>query len=449
MSLGSTSRSSQAASSTGDIRRLGADAFVFGFPLLTMTSTMRWATNVSKAGDERAPLNQFAHLQRFPDPAFRAIVGTNAYTLYSQAWLDLSEEPLILDLPDTGGRSYLMPLIDAWTEVFICLGPRTVGTAGGAYALAGPGWSGPLPEGLRRIDAPTNVVWVVGHTHATSRDDLCFGRAIQEGLALTPLSAYGGSYTPPDGAVDPALDSPPGPHHVLTEMGAGDFLEELAREMDANPPASGDRPILDRLAEIGLQPGRPFAWEGLPGEIREALEAGFEEGRQAVVAPPPPRLENGWHSLRERLGTYGADYLRRAQIANVALGIAHPEDAVFPLTAADGDGNRLNGAHRYVLRFEPGGLPPVEALWSLALYDMDQLLIENPIDRYALGNRDELEIGTDGSLEILIQHGPPTGSNANWLPAPEGDFNLMLHMYWPSQRALDGSWTIPPVRRIG
>jgi hypothetical protein len=159
-------------------------------------------------------------------------------------------------------------------------------------------------------------------------------------------------------------------------------------------------------------------------------------------------LENGWHSLREQLGTYGADYARRAQIANVALGIAHPEDAIFPLTATDGNGRRLNGAHRHVLRFEPGGLPPVEALWSLALYDMDQLLVDNPIDRYALGNRDELELGPDGSLEIAIQHDRPDGSDANWLPAPEGDFNLMLHMYWPSQRVLDGSWTIPPVQRV-
>jgi hypothetical protein len=444
----SSATRSEAALSAEEARLLGADAFVFGFPLLMTMATMRRATNILAAGEVRAPLNQFAHLLRFPDPAFKTVVSTNAHTLYSLAWLDLSAEPLLLDLPDTGGRSFLMPLMDAWTDVFICLGPRTVGTAGGTYALAGPGWRGSLPDGVRRVDAPTNTVWVIGHTHATGPEDLDFGRAIQRGLRLTPLSAYGTSLAPTNGSVESALDSAPLPHRMLSEIKAEEFFNQLAREMDANPPTSGDRPILDRLATIGLRPGQPFVWTNLPGEVREGLVAGVDEGREAVAAPPPPRLENGWQSLRERLGTYGADYLRRAQIANVALGIAHPEDAIFPLTATDGDGNRLNGAHRYVLRFESGGLPPVEALWSLALYDMDQLPVENPIDRYALGDRDDLELGADGSLEIAIQQDPPEGSNANWLPAPEGDFNLMLHMYWPSQRALDGSWAIPPVRRV-
>lgn len=413
-----------------------------------MMAAMRDATNVAAPSGARAPLNRFAHLHRFPDPAFKAIVGTNAHTLYSLAWLDLSAEPLLVDIPDTGGRSYLMPLIDAWTDVFVCLGPRTIGTDGGTYAIAGPGWSGPLPSGVRRFDAPTNTVWAICHTHATGRDDLDFGRSIQQRLTLVPLSAHGTSYTPPQGTADPELDSKPSPHLRVMKMTAAEFLEELAREMDANRPATGDRLILDRLAAIGLRPGEPFAWAKLPGEIREALEIGFEDGREAVAVPPLPRLENGWQSLRVGLGAHGTDYLRRAQAANVALGIAHPEDAVFPLTASDGDGRRLNGAHRYMLRFESGGLPPVEALWSLALYDMDQLLVDNPIDRYALGDRDELELRPDGSLEIAIQHDRPEGSDANWLPAPVGDFNLMLHMYWPSQRVLDGGWAVPPVQRV-
>ncbi len=441
--------SSEAVPSVDEARLLGADAFAFGFPLLMTMAAMRRATSASATDEERTPLNQFAHLHRFPDPSFKALVSTNAHTLYSLAWLDLSAEPLLLDLPDTGGRSYLMPLMDAWTDVFICLGPRNVGTAGGTYALAGPGWSGSLPDGVRRVDAPTNTVWVIGHTHATGRDDLDFGRTIQQGLRLTPLSGYGSAYTSPNGSVGATPDSEPSPHRVLKGLGAEEFFSKLAWEMDANPPASGDRPMLDRLAAIGLRPGQPFVWSGLPDDVREALEAGLDDGRKAVAAPPPPRLENGWQSLRERLGTYGADYLRRAQIANIALGIAHPEDAIFPLTASDADGDRLNGGHRYVLRFEPGGLPPVGALWSLALYDMDQLPVENPIDRYALGDRDDLELGADGSLEIAIQHERPAGSDANWLPAPEGDFNLMLHMYWPSQRVLDGTWAIPPVRRVG
>ncbi len=429
-------------------KRLGTEAFVFGFPLLLMAATMRATTSIAAVGGRPTPLNRFAHLCRFPDPGFRAIVGANADTLYSLAWLDLSAEPLLLDVPDTGGRSYLMQLIDAWTDAFVCLGPRTAGTSGGTYALTGPGWRGTLPDGVQQVEASTNTVWVICHTHAAGREDLDCGRSVQQRLALRPLSAYGDSETPSQGVVDPELEPMPSPHVQLMELSARDFLDALADEMGRNPPTGADRPMLDRLAAIGLRPGQPFAWGNLPGEMREALEAGLTDGREAIASPPQQQLENGWRSLRNGLKANGADYLRRAQIANAALGITHPEDAMFPLTAIDEDGCRLTGEHRYVLRFEPEGLPPVGALWSLALYDMDQLVVDNPIDRYALGNRDELELGPDGSLEITIQYDRPENSGANWLPAPESDFNLMLHMYWPSRSALDGSWTVPPVRRV-
>jgi hypothetical protein len=449
MSLDPASTVGEDSSPFDDFRRLGAEAFAFGFPFLTMAATMRHATNVSVPDGERAPINQFAHLHRFPDPDFKAIVGTNAHTLYSLAWLDLRAEPMILELPDTGGRSYLMPLIDSWSDVFVCLGPRTVGTSGGMYAIVGPGWHGEPLEGVQRIDAPTNVVWVIGHTHATGSDDLVVGLSIQKGLKLTPLSALGRAYEPATRSVDPRLEIEACPQTRLMKMGAEDFFSALAAEMAVNPPASGDRRILDRLTALGVRPGEAFEWRSLSEETREALEAGIADGREAISRPPPPRLENGWQSLREGR-THGADYLHRAQIANVALGIANPEDAVFPLAATDHTGKRLNGECRYRLRFEPGGHPPVSALWSLALYDMDQVFVPNPIDRYALGDRDDLELGPDGSLEIAIQHDRPDGSESNWLPAPaQDDFNLMLHMYWPSQQVLDGSWTIPPVQRVG
>jgi hypothetical protein len=427
--------------------RLGADAFVFGFPLLLM-ATMRRATEFAAAWGGNAPINRFAHVRRFPDPGFRALVGANSRSLYSLSWLDLAAEPLLLELPDTGRRSYLVPLLDAWSNVFASLGPRTNSSRDGAFAIVGPGWSGELPEGVHRLAAPTKNIWAIWHLHADSRDDLEAGRAIQQGLKLTPLSVYDNGDTPAAQNADAKLELGASPHRYVMTMRADEFLGLLASEMGINPPASEDQPILDRLAEIGLRPGQPFAWGGLPEEVREALEAGLAEGHEEVEAPPPTHVENGWRSLREGPGHYGVDYLRRARIANAALGVVHPEDAIFPVTATDGEGNRLNGAHRYVLRFEAGGLPPVGALWSLSLYDMDQLFVENPIDRYALGDRDELELDPDGSLEIAIQHERPRGSETNWLPAPEGDFNLMLHMYWPSQEALNGSWSIPPVRRV-
>jgi hypothetical protein len=425
-------------------RRLGHDAFVFGFPLLLMAGAMR-GVNGSISHKGAAPPNRFAHAPRFPGPGFRAIVGAHPETLYSVAWLDLSSGPVSLKMPDVESRCYLLSLLDAWSNLFASLGPRT-GAPRDGYVITGPDWSGELPEDLPHLRAPTRHAWAICHLHADEDDDLESARAIQHVLELVPLTAPD---EPSDAEVEPIELGNVGrsPHRRLMEISAEQFLGELAVEMAINPPHDGDEGILADLSKIGLRPGRSFGWPALPREVREAVEVGVESGKRAIEDPPPSREENGWQHFQHDRDEVEVDYLRRAQIANFALGLANPEDAIFPLTAVDEEGNRLNGAHRYVLRFESGALPTVGALWSLALYDMDQLFVENPLDRYALGSRDDLRLGPDGSLEIVLQHQRPDNV-ANWLPAPEGDFNLMLHMYWPSQRVLDGSWTIPPVRRV-
>jgi hypothetical protein len=435
--------------SADQARKTAAEAFVFGFPLVTTMTVMRQATNVAAPVGGRAPINQFAHMDSFPDPGFRSMVAANVETLYSLAWLDLAAEPVVLSLPDTEGRSYLVSLVSAWTEIIAGLGPRTRGTGDGSYALTGPNWKGSLPDGVQRLRSSTETVMVIGHTHASGPEDLLPCRAIQQKLSVAPLSARTGGRERMDDAVDTALAAIPTPFDLLMEMGAERFLSELAGAMVGNPPAQEDRPLLDRLATLGLRSGELLRGESLPDDVHDALELGLDDGKSAVASPPPPQeLGNGWRTLGAELGRYGCDYLRRAQVANVALGTALPEDACFPIASTDVDGHRTNGRHRYRLRFEPGRLPPARALWSLAVYDMDQLFVSNPIDRYALGNRNELELGADGSLEIVIQK-DPANARTNWLPVPEGDFYLMLHLYWPEESVLDGSWTIPPVQRVG
>lgn len=422
-------------------RDLGADAFVYGFPLLLMTATMRRSIAADGIGT-----NRICHLSGFADPAFRTIVAANADTLYSLAWLDLSDGPVMLELPEAGGRSYLMPLMGAWTEVFASLSPRTAGPGGGTYAIVGPGWSGSLPQGARQIDAPTNEVWAIYHLHAKGGADLEASRAIQRRLKLGPLGPSGNPLS--QGVEIPALQPLPAAHEQVMQMDASSFLAELSARMAANPPAPVDAPLLERLATIRLRPGGRFEWSSLSPATREALAEGFEEGKERVASADFPAGANGWNAIRAGAGAFGADYLLRARTANFAFGVNRPEDAVFPFAGTDSEGRPLDGAHRYVLSFEAGGTPPVEAHWSLAMYDLDQLFVENPLGRYALGDRDELEIDADGALRILVQHDPPSGSQANWLPAPEGGFYLMLHLHLPDKRVLDGSWTVPPVKRI-
>jgi hypothetical protein len=430
------------------IRRLGADAFVFGFPLLAMTTAMRHATSVPVPTGERAPLNRFAHIRRFPDASFDAIVGADAHTLYSQAWLDLAEKPILLELPDTGGRSYLLTLLDAWNNVIASFGPRTANAGNRAYAIFGPDSTDAGPDDARRLDAPTSNVWAIWHLHADGREDLEAGLAIQRSLTLSPPGNNGTGRPPPSGPTNPTLDRSAAPQRLVLSMDAPAFLAELAMQMGPNPPTTDDGPLLERLTAIDLHPGEPFDYFGLPAPIREALATGIEDGKKAAAQYPGRRTEGGWQTVQPATGSFGSDHLERARFANLALGISHPEDAVFPLSHTDARGRQLSGAHRYILRFEPGRLPPVGAHWSLAVYDMDQVFVQNSIDRHALGDRDDPELEADGALEIAIQHDRPDRSDANWLPTPDGDFSLMLHMYWPNQRVLDGSWTVPPVHRV-
>jgi hypothetical protein len=415
--------------------------YLFGYPLLLMDLTRAVMCDA---------VNRFEHFDAFPDPTARDVVSPNVDTLYSSAWLDLGEEPIVLGVPDTGKRFYMMQMLDAWTNVIASPGTRTTGNGKGAFAVIGPRWQGDLPTTVRGVLAPTDMLWVVGRTYTAGKRDYDAVHAIQRQYQLAPLSRWGKPSSPEAAAPAPAVDRNTTPVAQLDKLDAGAFFERLARLMEANPPAPEDDPMLDRLAFLGVVPGEPFDLGHLPASIVDAVEGGVAAARARLHGATMAALGkavNGWR-VQLDLGRYGTNYEHRAQVALLALGANLAEDAVYPATDVDAAGQPLSGENRYLLRFPPGTLPPVKAFWSVTMYGADHYLAANPIGRYALGDRDPMRADPDGTLDMFIQHDDPgPDKRANWLPAPAGSFSLIMRLYYPKAAVLDGAWKPPPVVR--
>ncbi|GGY98408.1 DUF1254 domain-containing protein [Streptomyces poonensis] len=447
---GPAGATSQSPSDGGDAS-LAADAvnaYVYGYPLVLMQATQQLSTNVPHPSPAtgQAPVNQFVTQNNVPGPAFKTVVSPNVDTLYSSAWLDLKAEPVVLHVPDTQGRYYLMPILSAWTDVIASPGKRTTGTKAGDFAITGPGWHGALPAGVKQIKSPTDMAWVIGRTQLDGPADLPAVRDLAARYSLTPLSAYGRSHTPPVGRVDPAVPATSPPDRVAG-MEAPAFFSRLASAMATNPPGPADAPMVATLNRLGISPGKPFDIDAKGTATARALRQAVPAG-QRMIQQAVPALGDDVHGWRVALdlGRYGTDYLRRAATAWQGLGANLPQDAVYPLVLDDSQGRQLNGAHRYTIHFPPGRTPPANAFWSLTMYDQQGFLVPNPIDRYAIGHTVAPRPNSDKSVTIYVQHDPPASDKrSNWLPAPAGRFNVMLRMYWPRQTVLDGTWSPPPV----
>ena len=433
----------------GDVSMVATDAYVFGYPLVTMELTRRVMTNVEQANDKRAPMGEFANAPEYPSATFKDVTAPNANTLYSTAWLDLGTEPYVLSLPDEHGRYYLMPMLSGWTNVFRVPGTRTTGTGAQQYVLAGPTWQGTLNvPGATVIRAPTNLVWILGRTFAQDTPrDLKAVHQLQRQYRLVPLSAYGRSYEPPPGRVDPALDMKTPVRDQVNALSAAAFFDRLAKLMKDNPPARADSQIVRRMASIGIIAGQPFDTTRLGPEGTAALADASKRGLERILAyERNVPVVNGWR-YSTKTGAYGTDYDARAYITFVGLGANLPQDAVYPFTDVDANNEPLDGSQRYVLHFDRGAEPPVKGFWSVTIYDAHFFFVANPINRYQISpNQSPVTRNADGSLDLYIQHVVPSAAKRkNWLPAPSGHFILMLRMYDPDEAVIDGSWKPPAV----
>jgi len=436
---------------------IARDAYIYAYPIVTMDVSMRQSTNVPNANTVplRAPINQFAHARTYPRAEDRDVVRYNFDTLYSPVWLDLAREPVVLSVPDTGGRYYLLPMLDMWTDVFSVVGSRTTGNKAGDFVLAAPGWSGTLPDGMTRIVAPTPTIWILGRTQTNGPADYENVHKVQDGYKLTPLSLWGKGYAPPTSMpTDPAVDNKTPPLVQVNKMDGVTVLSRLAELMGKNPPHLNDYPILFRMRQIGLEPGKPFDAAKLDPALVKTINAAAKDALADLEQSGKSGAGigthvNGWFYQTSTVGTYGTAYKLRAMGTLIGLGVNLPEDAVYPASFIDGDGKPYSGANRYVLHFDKGKLPPADAFWSVTLYDKDGFQVANTLNRFAIGDRDKLKFNTDGSLDLYIQNEPPgADKDSNWLPAPKEEFNLAMRLYSPRREVLDGSWTPPPVVRV-
>lgn len=436
---------------------LATDGYVYAFPLVfDLDQVVRYTTS-GVGSVPAARWNAFAHARELAGPA-DTFVTINNDTVYSMAQVDVGPGPVRLEVPDTGGRYYVLQLVDAWTDNFAYVGSRGTGTGAGAFLLVGPGWDGPAPVDATLIRFPTRVASVVGRWAVDGPEDLPAVHALQDATTLT--------------AGDAGAPEPRGlPQVDATGDEALDFWERFRVWSQDLPPADRDRARQAALAPLGLTGDQPV--HALDPAVRQALTEGYHRGRERVVASQTAGhspVVNGWH-LTLHAFDYNADFfevgtlddprfvladpeLRVVERAAAALGGLwgnHAYEAAYVMTYVDDQGDALTGDRTYTLTLAPP--PPVDAFWSVTMYDVpDFFLVANTIDRYSVGDRTpELVRDADGGVTITMSSTRPADAEAaaNWLPAPEGPFRPVLRMYRPREPVLDGSYRVPPVVRVG
>jgi hypothetical protein len=403
------------AISETEAHSIGVEAYLYFYSLVTMELTRQQLTNVEPGKEPgHAPMNTFANVAEFPSADFKAVVRPNFDTLYSIAWLDLTKEPMIVSVPDTGGRYYLMPMLDMWTDAFAAPGWRTTGTQAADFLVTPPGWRSDvrekfvekfkLPKETQRIEAPTPYVWIIGRTKTDGPPDYDAVHKIQADFKITPLSRWGKTPEPVVVKIDKAIHMKSPPKLQVDTMPAGRFFAIAAELLKRQPPHITDEPIIARLKRIGFDAGKSFDINKLDPSIRNALATVPDDAQKLMQwkTPTIARVVNGWSMNTDTMGVYGNYYLKRAIVTQLGLGANLPEDAIYPLNLGDETGKPLEGANNYVLHFDKGKTPPVEAFWSVTLYNPDGFQVANGLNRFAVSSWMPFKYNPDGSLDLYF-----------------------------------------------
>lgn len=439
LSCGLTSVCMAEPTDTDAVWELVSDAYIYAFPLVLTDATKTLSTNTDGSITGRAPINQINHATKLADASFRTVVSPNVDTLYSQAWLDISAEPVIYVLPEAD-RFCNVQLLDAWTNTAAVLDKA------GAYAIALPSWEGELPEGVTRVDVPTATVWTIARIVLSGNENLPNVYAIREQMRLLPLSAYleGGDYIAPTGTYDKENDFVP--VNKVLSMSPAEFFNTANALMQINPPAEDDAKLLEKLAAINVGQGMTFDASILGADAAERWTQMLKGLRATLSAESANYAQNlgQWIYFGRPIGDFGTAYTYRAMVALVGLGANTVDVAIYPKTDTDVTGAALTGEKTYTIHFET--LPPTleGGFWSVTAYNEENFLIDNPIDRYCINDRSAYRRNEDGTLDLVLSKEAPEDTS-NWLPVSDGEFHLFMRIYLPDMTALE-TWEAPVIR---
>jgi hypothetical protein len=439
--------------STTEARAIAKDAYVYGFPLVD-----NYRIQFSYFADRNSPefktsWNKIYNNARVYTPDDKAVQTPNSDTPYSYVGADLRAEPIVITVPPIEkGRYFSLQFIDQHTFNFAYLGSRATGNGGGTFLLAGPRWKGAKPDGITSlIQSETDFVFVLFRTQLFDPADIDNVKAIQAGYKVQTLSAFLGRPAPSPAPVN--FRKPISAEEEKTSLAFFNLLNFVLQFCPTHP---SEVELMTRFARIGIGGGQTFAGQALSAEMRTAIEGGMADAWKAFKEYKETQLDTGKRTSGDGFGTRAhldGHYIDRMAAAVLGIYGNSKEEAMYPVYFVDADGRPTNAAaDRYTLRFAPNQLPPVNAFWSLTLYELPaSLLSANPLNRYLINSPmlPTLTKDADGAVSLYVQHeSPGQDKESNWLPAPKGPFFTVLRLYWPKAEALDRRWTAPPLKRL-
>jgi hypothetical protein len=447
-----TTARAQTSVTPAEARAIAKEAYIYGFPIVD-NYRIQHAYWVDRATPEyKGPWNQIWNSARVYTPADTAIQTPNSDTPYSFMGADLRAEPLVLTVPAIEKERYFsVQLIDYYTFNFDYIGTRTTGNGGGSFLLAGPGWNGQAPTGIEKaFRCETELAFPTYRTQLFNPDDIENVKKVQAGYKVQPLSAFLGQGAP---KAAPAIDFIK-PLTPAEEKTSPQFFNILNFVLQFCPTVPSEIALMESFAKIGVGAGKTFDASKLSPEMKTAIEQGMADAWVAF-AGVKKEFEEGKVNSGDVFGTrqyMKNNYLYRMSAAVLGIYGNSKQEALYPAYYVDEAKQKLTGANRYALRFAPGQLPPVNAFWSLTMYDEPQsLLVANPINRYLINSPmlPQLKRDADGGLTLSIQNeSPGKDKEANWLPAPKGLFSMIMRLYWPKEEAIDDKWQQPQLQHV-